>query len=90
MRWKDIYFSTVKRRRNQTECYGLRSIMCAIKLNKLVPFEKDLIFLVKNLKFRKFKKHFQKKLQQNIKMIRTSDKTIKFADKTNQQQVQIK
>ena len=42
-------------------------------MNELVPFEKDLIALVKNVKFRKVKNQFQKKLQQDIKKIRTSD-----------------
>ena len=34
-------------------------------------------------KFRKVKNQFQKKLQQDMKMIRTSDRTMTFADKTN-------
>ena len=42
-----------------------------------------MIALVKNVKFRKVKSQFQKKLQQDIKMIRTSDKTMAFADKVN-------
>ena len=42
-----------------------------------------MIALVKNVKFRKVKNQFQKKLQQDIKMIRTSDKTMTFPDKTN-------
>ena len=57
--------------------------MCPGKVDELVPFEKDLIALVKNVKFRKVKNHFQKKLQHDIKMIRTSGKTLIFADKTN-------
>ena len=52
-------------------------------MNELVPFEKALIALVKNVKFRKVKNHFQKKQQHDIKMIRKSDKTMAFADKTN-------
>ena len=83
MRWKAIYFSEGKEKRNQTEWYGLKSTMCPGKVNELVPFEKNLIALVKNVKFRKVKNHFQKKLQHDIKMIRTSDKTLTFADKTN-------
>ena len=53
------------------------------KVNELVLFEKDLIVLVKNVKFRKVKNHCQKKLQHDIKMIRTSGKTMTVADKTN-------
>ena len=72
-----------KGRINQTEWYGLRSTRCPGKVNKLEPFEMDLIVLVKNVRFRKVTKPFQKKLQQNIKMIRTSDKAMTFSDKTN-------
>ena len=57
--------------------------MCPGKVNELVQFEKDLIALVKNVKFRKVKNHFQKKLQHDIKMIKTSDKTLTFANKTS-------
>ena len=83
MRWKAIYFNEVKGRRNQIESYGLRSTICSGKVNELVPFEKELIALVKNVKFRKVNNHFQKKLHQDIKMIRTSEKTMTFTDKTN-------
>ena len=51
-------------------------------MNERVPFEKDLTALVKVIKFRKVKNQFQKKFQQDIKRIRTSDKTMTFADKT--------
>ena len=52
-------------------------------MNELVPFEKDLIFLVRNVKFWKVKNQFQKKIQKDIKTISSSDKTMTFADKTN-------
>ena len=53
-------------------------------MNELAPFEKDLIALVKNIKIRKAKKPFpEKSLARDIKIIRTSDKTMTFPDKTN-------
>ena len=70
-------------RRNQTEWRGLRSTRCPGKVSELVPFEKHFIALVKNVKLRKVKTHFQKKRQQDIRMIRTSEKTMTFEDKTN-------
>ena len=63
MRWEAIYLNAGKGRRNQTEWYGLRSTMCPEKLNELVSFEKDLVPLVMNAKFRKVKNHFQKRQQ---------------------------
>ena len=83
MQWKAIYYNKGKGRRNQTEWYGLRSTSCPRKVNELVLLEKDLTALVKNVKFRMVKNQYQKKLQQDIKMIRTSYKTMTFADKIN-------
>ena len=65
------------------EWYRLRSTICLGKVNELEPFENNLIALVKNVKFRKVKKHFQKKLHQDKKKVRTSEKTMTFAGKTN-------
>ena len=63
MQWKAVYFNEGKGRRSQTMKWcGLRSTMCPGKVNELAPFEKDLIALVKNVKVRKVKNHFQKKL----------------------------
>ena len=61
----------------------MRSKKCPGKVNELVPFEKDLIALVRNVKFRKVKNQFHKKIQQDIKTISSSDKTMTFADKSN-------
>ena len=63
-----------KGRRNQIEWYGLRSLMYLGKVNKIVTLD---------VKVRKVKNHFQKKLQHDIKMIRTSRKTMTFAYKTS-------
>ena len=53
-----------------------------ILLNQLISLGTDFIVLAKNVKLRKVKNRFQKKLQQDIKMVRTSDKTMTFTDKT--------
>ena len=60
------------------EWYRLRSTICLGKVNELEPFENNLIALVKNVKFRKVKK-----LHQDKKKVRTSEKTMTFAGKTN-------
>ena len=83
MRWKAICFNQGKGRKDQTEWYGVGSTKCPGKVDELVPFKKGLIALEKNSKFRNVKNHFQKNLQQDIKMIRISDKTMTLAYKTN-------
>ena len=57
-----------------------------LKLTKtskeLTPFENELISLVKNNKFRKVRNHFQDQLQQDLRRMKASNKTMTFADKT--------
>ena len=81
VRWKAICFNQGKGRKDQTEWYGVSSTKCPGKVDELVPFKKGS--LEKNSKFRNVKNHFQKNLQQDIKMIRISDKTMTLAYKTN-------
>ena len=50
--------------RKEFKGYGLRSTMYQGKVNKPVPFEKDLFALAKNVNFRKVKKKFLIKFQQ--------------------------
>ena len=48
-----------------------------------MAFEDDLIKLVKEIKFRKVKNQFQNKLKDDIKKVRSSNKTLTPADKTS-------
>ena len=47
-----------------------------------ISFENELVSLVQNIRFRKTRNHFLKKIQKDIWSIKSSDKTIFFADKT--------
>ena len=47
-----------------------------------IPFENDLIALVQNIRFRNTRNHFQKKIKKDIQLIKSSDKTVTFANKT--------
>ena len=65
IRWKAIFFMKVQ---NQTEpithktglTFGLNSAKYPPQVKELVPFEEDLIKLVKNLRFRKVDNKFLK------------------------------
>ena len=48
----------------------------------MLYFEYDLIEIVKQIKFKKPKSKFQRQLRQDISSIKRSDKTLTFADKT--------
>ena len=62
----------------------MKSNECPPQLKELIPFEDDLVDLVKNIKFRKIRNNFQMKLHEDLKKARsTKKKTLTFADKTS-------
>ena len=81
MRWKDFFY-TNKSEETQ-EIYGFKSLNCPHKIKEMVPFEKDLWNLVDKLKFRKIKSNFQRKLHEDIRVIKRSNKVLVLADKTS-------
>ena len=85
MRWKATFFNeeNSNEERSNVERYGLKSEGCPAQLKELAPFEEDLIQLVKEIKFRRVKNDFQKKLSEDIRKIKTSPKTVTPADKTS-------
>ena len=82
MRWKAIQFSNNKNNDSKTEWYGLKSLSSPRPVKELIPFQNELISLVKNIKFRKVRNHFQDRLQQDLRRMKASNKTMTFADKT--------
>ena len=81
MRWKAFFY--MNRSEDTQETYGLKSLNCPPKIKEMVPFEKDLSNLVNKLKFRKIKSNFQRQLNEDIKVIKRSNKVLVFADKTS-------
>ena len=65
------------------ENYGLKSTSCPSQVKELLPFENDLLELVKNIKFRKSTNDFQKRMKEDIRSIKSVDKTYTSADKTS-------
>ena len=82
MRWKAIQFNNDEDNDSKMEWYGLKSLSSPRPVKELIPFENELISLVKNIKFRKVRNHFKDQLQQDLKGMKTSNKTMTFADKT--------
>ena len=87
MRWKAIHFNSNDSRDNikeeNIEWYGLKSPYSPRQVKELIPFENDLVELIRNIKFRKIRNTFQEKLKEDIKLIKKSNKTMTFADKTS-------
>ena len=60
---------------------GLKSSKTPKQVKELIPFETDLA-LVQNIRFRKTRNHFQKKVQKDVQLNKSSDKTVTFGNKT--------
>ena len=84
MRWKVVFCNKKDNDNEQLlENYGLKSESCPPQIKELVPFEEELINLVKRIEFRKVENNFQKKLREDILLIKSSNKTVTQADKTS-------
>ena len=82
MCWKAIYCNH-KTNYNSSERYGLKRLKCPKQVKELVPFENDLIDMLKVIKFRKVKNQFLTKLKNNIKTVKQSKNTLTSANKTS-------
>ena len=88
IRWKAIFFMEDG---NRTEpithktglTFGLNSPKCSPQVKDLVPFEEDLIKLVKYFRFEKEDNKFQITLAKDLKDIQSSKKTLTAADRTS-------
>ena len=63
--------------------FGLNSSKCPPQVKELVPFEEDLIKLVKTLRFWEIDNKFQRTLAKDLKGIRSSNKPLTAVDKTS-------
>ena len=67
----------------KVEKYGLTTLHSLIHVKELSAFEKELITVVKDIKFRNVRSDFQTTLQEDIRLIHHSKKTTTFGDKTS-------
>ena len=61
------------------DCYPVND--CIFKSKELIPFEKDVFAMIKNIKFRQVRNDFQNKLSEDIKTINTD--VLVSADKSS-------
>ena len=83
MRWKALCNDKKETNGIKTEWYELKSSKTTKQVKDCIPFENDLIALVQNIRFRKTRNHFQKKIQKDFQLIKPSDKTFTFVDETS-------
>ena len=53
----------------KSEWYGLKSSKTLKQVKEPIPFENDVVALVRNIRFRKTKYHFQKRIHKDIQLI---------------------
>ena len=63
--------------------YGIESNKSPPQVKDLIAFEEDMIDLVHQIRIRKVKSNFQRKLNKDLKIIKSSNKTLTPADKTS-------
>ena len=63
------------------EKYGLKTLQSSKQVKELSAFEKGLIDVVKDIKFRNAKSDFQTTLQEDIRLIHNSKKALTFVEK---------
>ena len=80
MRWKTFFYTN--RSEDAQETYGLKSLNCPHKVKEMVPFEKDIWNIVNKLKFGKMKSNLQTQWNEDIRVIKRSNKVLVFANKT--------
>ena len=88
MRWKAYFYDKGNKNNNNDnenipETYGLKTQQCPPQVKELTAFENELLELIKIIKFRKRQSNFQEKLNEDIKTINNTNKTLTFADKTS-------
>ena len=80
-----IFFNAKDKKEDEKhiENYGLKSSKSPAQVKELFHFENNLFQMVKDIKFRKTRNEFQKKLKDDAHKIRNSKKTLTPADKTS-------
>ena len=67
---------------NDHAYYGLKSKRTPPKIDEMANFERDMLNIVDNLKFRQVKNEFQSKLDKDVRDINASNRVFVHADKT--------
>ena len=93
MKWKTLFFlrgnsNTNKAKNNDTtesekDTFGFKSKQHPAQINELQSFEKDLLDMIKSIKFRNVKDGFQTKIKNDISKIRSSPKINKPSGASN-------
>ena len=81
MRWKALEFLG-KLHSSDKIIYSFKSRNCPPIVQELGNFENELLFMIKNIQFRKINNSFQSPMNEDIKQVKGDSKTFVPADKS--------
>ena len=81
MRWKALAFLG-KLKSSDKDNYGFKTVKCQSSVKELVPFENDVMDMIKNLKFKRVNNEFQSNLRNDTRQIRKINNLFVTADKS--------
>ena len=81
MRWKALAFLG-KLKGSEKDNYGFKTAKCPSSVKQLVPFENDMMDMIKNLEFERVNNEFQSNLRNDIRQIRESNNLFVSTDKS--------
>ena len=81
MRWKALAFLG-KLKGSDKENFGFKTVKCPSSVKELVPFENDMMEMIKNLEFKRVHSEFQSILNNDIREIHRSNNLFISADKS--------
>ena len=81
MRWKALAFLG-KLKGSEKDNYGFKTAKCPSSVKKLVPFENDMMDMIKNLEFKRVNNEFQSNLRNDIRQIRESNNLFVSTDRS--------
>lgn len=82
LRWRAHFFLNPTLKPSQNETFGFKTSKTAPQVKELAPFENDLLTLISNVKFNNHRSEFQRKLNKDIRTIKSNSKILVPADKT--------
>ena len=80
-RWKALAFLGKLKGNNKDNC-GFKTAKCPSWVKELVPFENDMMDMIKNLEFKRVNSELQSKLKNNVRQIRKSNNLFLSQDKS--------
>ena len=72
MRWEALAFLG-KLKSSDKKNYGFKTVKCPFSVKELLPFENDVMNMIKNLEFKKVNNEFQSNLRNDIRQIHRSN-----------------